>query len=317
VNGFLNVNKPRGLSSRAVVDAVNRTLRELGFPRGKLPKVGHAGTLDPLATGVLVVGLGSATRLMELVQSRSKTYRATFLLGRRSDTDDVAGSVVDGDHSRATQITRAELDGVLKDFRGRIEQVPPAYSAVHVEGRRAYQLARQGEAMTLQPRLVEVHRLDVLRFDPPTVSLEIECGSGTYIRSIGRDLGDRLQCGAVLSELIRTRIGPFMLDDALPLRELSAESLKARLQPCVVATQHLPRYACDECEAERLSYGRGIVPRPESWQTEPAESGRPFALIDASGSLLAVGDWSRDTLELRPSINLNAAQGPRRSANEA
>lgn len=316
MNGFLNIHKPQGLSSRAVVDAVNRVLRELGLPRDRLPKVGHAGTLDPLATGVLVVGLGSATRLMELVQSQRKTYRATFLLGRRSDTDDVAGTVVEGDLSRAAQLIRQDLEEALTHFHGRIEQVPPAFSAVHVAGRRAYELARRGTPATLKPRIVEVHRLEILRFEPPEISVEIECGSGTYIRSIGRDLGERLQCGAVLSELVRTRIGPFVLDEAVPLSEVTAETLQARLQPCVLAAQHLPQYVCDNRETERLSHGLGIAPRAEAWQQIAAVPGQSFALIDTTGSLLAVGSWDSDSLKLRPSINLNAAQGPRRTESE-
>ena len=147
VNGFLNIDKPQGLTSRSVVDHVNRLLRERGFTRGTLPKVGHAGTLDPMATGVLVVAVGHATRLIELVQSRPKTYRGAFLLGKRSDTDDVAGQVVESDTARAASISRAELDAALDEFRGRIEQVPPAYSAVRVAGRRAYKLARRGETV--------------------------------------------------------------------------------------------------------------------------------------------------------------------------
>ncbi|TXT35540.1 MAG: tRNA pseudouridine55 synthase [Planctomycetota bacterium] len=144
VNGFLNIDKPQGLGSRSVVDEVNRLLRQRGFTRSTLPKVGHAGTLDPMAAGVLVVAIGSATRLIELVQSRPKEYRGSFLFGKRSNTDDISGNVVEGDATRAATITRAELETTLTMFRGRIDQVPPAFSAVRVDGRRAYKLARRG-----------------------------------------------------------------------------------------------------------------------------------------------------------------------------
>ena len=210
-NGFLNIFKPRGLSSRAVVDQVQRLLRERGLTRGTLPKLGHAGTLDPLATGVLVVCAGSATRLIDLVHSRPKAYRGSFLFGQRSDTDDVTGQMIAGDVERAATITRAELEAALVAFQGRIEQVPPDYSAVRVAGQRAYKLAREGTAVELRAKTIEVHRIDIVRFEPPELTLDIECGSGTYIRSIGRDLGELFGCGAVMSALCRTRVGPFEL----------------------------------------------------------------------------------------------------------
>jgi tRNA pseudouridine55 synthase len=308
VNGILNINKPRGLTSRAVVDTVNRLLREFGFQRGTLPKVGHAGTLDPMATGVLLVGVGDATRLMELLQSRPKEYRGTFLFGCRSDTDDTTGQIVAGDTARAATIPRAELDAALIPFLGHIEQVPPTFSAVHVEGQRAYQLARRGEAVELPARSVEVHRIDVLRFEPPEVTLDIECGSGTYIRSIGRDLGERLGCGAVLSALSRTRVGSFELSQAIPLDQLTADSLAARLQPCSVAAAHLPAYVCDSDERVHLSHGRGIVPRESSWLRKTEPRPESFALLDAAGTLLAIGGWDRRASELRPRINFIGVQ---------
>lgn len=306
MDGFLNINKPQGLLSRSVVDQVNRLLRECGFTPRTMPKVGHAGTLDPLATGVLVVCIGHATRLIDLVQSRSKTYRGTFLLGRRSDTDDVAGHVVEGDPTRASTVTRAELDTTLDQFRGRIEQVPPAYSAVRVAGRRAHKLARRGLEVELQAKMVEIHRLDVVEFAPPELTLDIECSSGTYIRSLGRDLGERLGCGAVMSSLLRTKIGPFDLSKSVSISNMTAESLKASLLPCYYAASHLPSYCCDESEAERLSFGLGIIPRAEAWQ--PLTSGHPseFSLIDSKRTLLAIGGWDLRSPELRPRINFVA-----------
>ena len=308
MNGILNIDKPLGLTSRAVVDAVGRLLRELGFTRGTLPKVGHAGTLDPMATGVLVVGVGDATRLIELVQSRPKEYRGTFIFGCRSDTDDVTGQVVAGDAARAATIPREELDAALAPFRGRIEQVPPAFSAVHVGGQRAYQLARRGEEVELPARTVEVHRLEVVRFEPPELMLDIECGSGTYIRSIGRDLGERLGCGAVMSALCRTRIGPFDLSQAIPLDQLTADSLASRLQPCSIAAAHLPAYVCDAEDIENLSHGRGIVPRESSWLRKNEPHPESFSLVDAAGTLLAMGGWDRHAPALRARVNFIGVQ---------
>ncbi len=308
VNGILNIDKPRGLTSRAVVDTVNRLLRELGFKRGTIPKVGHAGTLDPMATGVLVVGVGDATRLIELVQSRPKEYRGTFLFGCRSDTDDATGQLIEGDAARAATISREELDAALVPFRGRIEQVPPSFSAVHVAGQRAYELARRGEEVELQARIVDVKRLEVVHFESPELTLDIECGSGTYIRSIGRDLGERLGCGAVMSALCRTRIGPFEFSQSIPLAELTADSLAARLQPCSVAAAHLPAYVCDAEEIANLSHGRGIVPRESAWQRKTEPRPESFALVDAEGTLLAMGGWDRRVPELRPRVNFIGVQ---------
>lgn len=309
MNGFLNIDKPQGLTSRSVVDHVNRLLRERGFTRGTLPKVGHAGTLDPLATGVLVVAIGAATRLIELVQSRSKTYRGSFLLGKRSDTEDVAGQVVDGDVTRASAVTRAELDAALAEFRGRIEQVPPAYSAVKVAGRRAYELARRGTTVELEAKTVEIHRLDVARFEPPKLTLDIECSSGTYIRSLGRDIGERLGCGAVMSALERSRVGPFELSEAISVSHLTADSMLGHLQPCQVAVSHLPAHVCDDSEIARLSHGLSIAPHESAWQRRTSDRPEVFALLDATESLVAIGGWDRDLPELRPRINLIAAQG--------
>lgn len=309
MNGFLNIDKPQGLTSRSVVDHVNRLLRDRGLTRATMPKVGHAGTLDPLATGVLVVAVGHATRLIELVQSRPKTYLGTFLFGKRSDTDDVSGQVVEGDAARAASIARTELDAALVEFRGSIEQVPPAYSAVRVEGRRAYKLARRGKEFQLQAKTVEIHRLDVVRFEPPELTLDIECGSGTYIRSLGRDLGERLGCGAVMSALVRTRIGQFEQSQAISIGDLTAESVVSELLPCAAASSHLPAYVCDESEMRSLSHGLSIVPRESAWQ--PANPGRPevFAFVDSVGALLAVGGWDHRWPELRPRLNLIAARG--------
>lgn len=315
MNGFLNIDKPQGLSSRSVVDEVNRLLRQRGFTRGTLPKVGHAGTLDPMATGVLVVAIGSATRLIELVQSRPKEYRGSFLFGKRSNTDDVSGQVVDGDLTRAAAVTHAELETALTAFRGRIEQVPPAFSAVRVEGRRAYKLARRGHVPELNAKPVEIHRLEIVSFDPPELTLEIECGSGTYIRSLGRDIGERLGCGAVMSALTRTRVGSFELSDAISISSLTAELLPSRLQPCAAAASYLPAYLCDADEAGRLSHGLSIAPRESAWQ--PANPGRPesFALVNSIGTLLAIGGWDRHLPELRPRLNLAAVRGTGDSPN--
>jgi tRNA pseudouridine55 synthase len=271
VFGLLNINKPVGVTSRDVVTQVQRLVRP--------HKAGHAGTLDPLATGVLVVCLGRATRLVPLIQAQPKVYRTTFLLGRVSVSHDLE-TEVEVIHD-AVPVTRERLDGALPEFVGRVEQVPPRHSAVRVGGRRAYQLARRGQEVEITPREVEIHRIDVLEFSPEEVRLEIECGSGTYIRSLARDLGDRLGCGAVMSELQRTRIGSFRIEDALPLRELTPSALAAHRLPAALAVADWPQVTVDSAALSALSFGR----------TPPAPSTAPtnaeVAVVDEAGELVA------------------------------
>jgi tRNA pseudouridine55 synthase len=272
VFGLLNINKPAGITSRDVVTQVQRLVRP--------HKAGHAGTLDPLATGVLVVCLGRATRLVPLIQAQPKVYRTTFLLGRVSESHDLETDVeIVAD---APPISREQLDAVLPEFGGRIEQVPPQHSAVRIGGRRAYQLARRGEDVEITPRIVEIQRIDVLDFSPEAVRLEIECGSGTYIRSLARDLGERLGCGAVMSELERNCIGSFRIEAALPLRELTASTLEAHRLPASLAVAEWPQVTVDSSMLHELAFGR--TPRMHS----PAASDTDLAVLDQSGELVAL-----------------------------
>jgi tRNA pseudouridine55 synthase len=275
--GVLNINKSAGMTSRAVVDQVQRIV--------KPAKAGHAGTLDPLATGVLVVCVGPATRLISYVQRQAKTYRAAFLLGRRSDTDDVDGAVVEVPCAPAAS---EQIDALLPDFVGRIQQVPPRYSAVHVGGQRAYALARQGAEVDLQPRAVDVYAIRVVEFGFPRLVLEIECGSGTYVRSIGRDLGERLGCGAVMSELVRTRIGPFRIEDAVSPDDLDRHSLPAALLPALTAVADLPRHQAIEADLTALRRGRPIAAAVASDEPTAAADAGEVAICDPAGELAAV-----------------------------
>jgi tRNA pseudouridine55 synthase len=273
--GLLNLNKPAGWTSRQAVDRVARLV--------KPAKAGHAGTLDPLATGVLVICVGQATRLIGFVQEQPKTYRAEFLLGKRSDTDDVTGNVVDVALDRIPE--RDEVGSALAGFVGRIQQVPPQFSAVHVDGRRAYKLARRGEAVELSPRTVEIHGIDLMRYEFPRLELKIACGSGTYIRSIGRDLGETLGCGAVMSELRRTAIGAFAIEDAIDPETMTAESLRSQLLPAMTAVAHLPRYVCTADDIAELRHGRRL--RVECLDA-PLEDGGLTALVAPDGRLAAL-----------------------------
>jgi tRNA pseudouridine55 synthase len=208
MHGFLNIDKPAGITSHDVVAYIRRAARQ--------KRVGHAGTLDPGATGVLVVALGNATRLIEYVQeATSKRYRATVRLGLTTTTDDAEGQVLE---TRAVpSLGVAAIEQALESFRGTISQVPPMYAALHHEGRRLHELAREGIVVERAARPVTIERLELLDWSPPLLTLDVMCSKGTYIRSLARDLGEALGCGAHLEALRRTAVGTFLVEDAIPL----------------------------------------------------------------------------------------------------
>lgn len=283
---ILNVSKPAGITSRRVVDRVAHLVRPL--------KVGHAGTLDPLATGVIIVCLGKATRLIETIQQQHKSYQAQFLLGRESDTDDVTGNVTPVAECRALE--RADVESALTGFVGRIEQTPPQFSAVHVDGARAYKKARAGVAVDLAPRPVDVYRLELTRFDYPEVELAIECGSGTYVRSIGRDLGRALGSGAVMSALVRTRIGPYRLEEAVSLDNLNERTLDEFLLPPTTAVSKLPQCHATADDVARIRAGRSID-STSGFDSPPDAS---IAVLNADDDLLCLAEFDSATKQLLP-----------------
>jgi tRNA pseudouridine55 synthase len=209
--GFLNINKPLGLTSHDVVSRVRR----LG---GKSVKVGHAGTLDPLATGVLIVCLGAATRLSEYVMNSTKRYTARVRLGETTDTYDAEGEVII--RRDAQHVTREAVEAALPAFLGDIQQIPPMYSAIKQGGKKLYDLARKGETVERQPRAVHINSLTIGGWQPPEFDLEVVCSAGTYIRSLAYDLGEVLGVGAHLAGLVRTGSGTFTLENAVALDDL-------------------------------------------------------------------------------------------------
>jgi tRNA pseudouridine55 synthase len=304
--GMLNINKSRGLTSRDVVDRVVRALRRLTGNRKV--KAGHCGTLDPLATGVLVVCTGQATRLVTLIQEFPKTYRGRFLLGRVTNTDDVTGQTIRESDIAPDTFTRDDIEALLPEFTGRIAQIPPQFSAVHVNGKRAYKLARRGADVKLEPRPVEIHRLAIESFDYPEFELLIECGSGTYVRSIGRDIGERLGCGATMSSLIRTSIGPFPVENAIALGDLTEHTLTDYITPAVSGVRHLPSMRIDAQQAALIRNGREIpfrpqdVRPPEVVQAGVTTSESRTVLILNDEELVSISEPGRAPGTLKPAI---------------
>jgi tRNA pseudouridine55 synthase len=278
--GLLNLDKPAGVTSRDVVNQVQRLVKPV--------KVGHAGTLDPLATGVLVIGLGPATRLVEYVQRMPKTYLATFEFGRQSDTEDIEGTVIALVSPPVP--TNEQLRAALPRFLGTIEQTPPAYSALKVGGKRSYDLARKGQAVEHVARPIEIYSLELLDYSYPTLKLRIVCGSGTYVRSLGRDLARSLGTEGVMSALQREAIGPFLVDEAIDPRTLSRESIHLRLLPPALAIASLPQAVVTSDEARRFELGQCIANR---WAIVAGE----VAALDASGRLVAIAAAAADSLQ--------------------
>lgn len=210
ISGALVVDKPVGMTSHDVVQAIRNGTN--------LRRAGHTGTLDPRASGVLVILVGPAVRLSEYVSASDKRYQAIIRLGSSTDTFDAEGLVTPT--KDPVSVTEAQFEEALKTFVGEIEQTPPPYSAVKVQGRKAYEMAREGEEVELAPRKITVHHLEVLEWTPPEVVIDVHCSSGTYVRSLANDLGVMLGCGAYLVGLRRTKSGRFSLRDAVPLRKL-------------------------------------------------------------------------------------------------
>jgi tRNA pseudouridine55 synthase len=289
ISGWLVVDKPAGMTSTAVVNKVKWAL--------SAQKAGHAGTLDPDATGVLAVALGEATKTIPYITDALKCYRFRVVLGAATDTDDASGVVM---ATAAGRPTDSEIVAALGAFRGDIQQVPPQYSAVKVDGERAYDLAREGEAMELAARPLWVERLTLLDCDTDTARLEMICGKGGYVRSIARDLGVALGCLGHVEWLRRTWSGPFQADQGVTMAEVEAEAkteaLDARLLPLELGLQDLPEFTATPEGAARLRNGNpGQVIGHADWGTEG------WASLD--GLAVAVGHYRGG--ELHPSRVFN------------
>lgn len=285
--GVLNIDKSAGWTSHDVVAKVRRLTG--------VRQVGHAGTLDPLATGVLVVCLGQATRLVEYVTGLRKVYLADITLGVATDTYDAMGQPT------ATlpvpALTVAELDRQMKQFRGAIWQTPPIYSALKQDGEALYKRARRGEAVAVKPRQVTVYEFALLSFDGSLLRAQITCSAGTYVRSIAHDLGQALGCGAHLSALRRLAVGGFAVHDAVTVDQLSAAVAANRwhdyLLPPEHAVSHLPQVVLSDTEAQRLLHGQAVV------GVGPAKDG-PARAYDNAGRLLAIVQFDRAAGVWRP-----------------
>jgi tRNA pseudouridine55 synthase len=279
VSGVLVLDKPIGLTSHDVVQIIRRGTG--------IRRAGHTGTLDPRASGVLVVLIGPAVRLSEYVSASDKRYQATIRLGSSTNTYDSEGTVTKA--ASADNITEEQFDEILQGFVGEIEQVPPPYSAVKVKGKKAYEMARKGKEVELEPRIINVYNLEVLEWALPEVVVDVYCSSGTYVRSLANDLGEALGTGAHLIGLRRTKSGQFTLRDAVPLRRLK-ESFDAGdwyqfLIPAAEALGDWPMIELNADEVDLVRHGHRIEAKPDAhgWVRGLSQQGDLVALLEHDG----------------------------------
>ncbi len=279
INGVINVDKPPGITSHDVVAHIRRLLQQ---PRAK---AGHTGTLDPLATGVLLVAIGQATRLIEYSHDWDKEYEATFMLGAMSDTDDATGEIkkIENRNRENRTPNKAKIKNTLTQFVGIIEQTPPDYSAVKIKGQKAYDLARRGQALRLKPRSVTIHNIEFLFYDYPRLRLRITCGTGTYIRSLARDIGIVLGTGAYVETLRRTRIGQFTAKQSCQLDQLTENNLSSFIHKGEILVSHLPTVNIADAEIAAFNQGKSIKIILEKTPLD-----RPLAVYGTNHTLLGI-----------------------------
>lgn len=272
MDGVLNIDKPAGITSHDVVARVRKALQ--------IKKVGHAGTLDPMATGVLLILLGHATRIASLLMEGEKSYRATCVFGVSTATQDSSGEIIS--EKDASSLTPEDVQRVLPRFRGDILQMPPMVSAVHHEGKRLYELARKGQEVERQPRPVTIYFLEMLNFEPgqrAEAEIDVTCSRGTYVRTLCSDMGDALGVGGMMSALERTRVGNFTIEDSIPLEQV----LAGEAEPVSIdsALPDLPSVDLDESDTQAVLHGNRIATRPDIGDTT-------VKMRDPSGRVIAL-----------------------------
>ena len=282
IDGLLNVDKPAGWTSHDVVAKLRRAMG--------VRKVGHTGTLDPMATGVLLLCVGKATKLARFLIGLEKEYLATMRLGAVSDTLDGTGHITVNEENPL--ISRAQLDAILPSFLGTQEQVPPMYSAVKHKVQPLYRLARRGQVVERQPRQINIRSLEICHFEPPRITFRVVCSSGTYIRTLAADMGRALECGAYLAQLCRTRLGPFQSEEALSMESAvklaQGGNIWDSLSPVSRGLQTYPRLVVHPRAAKAVQQGQPMAAEI-FLQVDPiAEQGDQVRIEDPAGTLLAM-----------------------------
>lgn len=289
MDGLINIYKEKGFTSHDVVAKMRGILH--------MKKIGHTGTLDPDAEGVLPVCIGKGTKLCSLLEDHDKTYRAVLLLGVETDTQDVSGQILD---QKPVSVSEERILSVLDEFRGEIMQVPPMYSALKVNGKKLYEYAREGKVVERKARPVTIYELTVEKLELPRMTLTVRCSKGTYIRTLCHDIGQALGCGGCMESLIRTRVGNFHLEDAITLSELEEKRDSNHLESCVMTVEKvfsvLP--AASACKQYDVLIHNGNRIRDFMLKEKP-EKGQ-IRMYDSSGQFIGVYEWDSVKKDYKP-----------------
>ncbi len=283
-NGLINVLKPPGMTSHDVVSFIRRNYH--------LKRVGHAGTLDPAASGVLPVALGTATRLLEYMTDTDKSYRVELTIGYETDTGDDTGTVVST--VACSMPTKIEIEQVLSSFIGTIEQIPPMYSAIKIQGKKLYELARAGITVERQPRIITIHSIALLHMDDTRILFDVTCSKGTYIRSLCSDIGQQINCPVVMSFLVRTHVGDFPLEKSFTLQEIE-ENPQDALLPLDYALEHMPKLILAPEMAQAFKYGQTIINH-----TLKVSNQELLRIYEQENLFIGIGQINTDTAVITP-----------------
>ncbi|MCD6454702.1 MAG: tRNA pseudouridine(55) synthase TruB [Candidatus Aminicenantes bacterium] len=298
--GIILVNKKRGMTSHDVVDSIRKILHQR--------KVGHMGTLDPQAEGLLILGLGKATRLFPYIVRGNKLYTGRIRLGVETDTYDIDGKVIE--ERDISGITEEKIKEVAKEFLGRINQMPPPFSAKKIKGRRMYELARKGEKVKAKPVEVEIHFFSILSYEPPIVNFEMKCSAGTYVRSIAHDLGQKLGVGGTLEYLKRLKSGEFSIEDAHTLEEIKEAARKGEIDELIIplnkVLSELPIVYLREQGVQRAKHGN-FIPLKMVGGKEGGKRNDFFRLMDYRSNFIGIGKPVKfeGELGIKPVIVIN------------
>lgn len=289
MDGLINIYKEKGFTSHDVVAKMRGILR--------MKKIGHTGTLDPDATGVLPVCVGKGTRLCSLLENHDKTYRAVLLLGMETDTQDVTGQIL---AEKPVCVTEEQVLEALPAFRGKIMQIPPMYSALKVNGKKLYEYAREGKVIEREARPVEIYELTVEKIELPRITMTVSCSKGTYIRTLCHDIGQALGCGGCMESLVRTRVGDFHLEQAITLKELEAKRDAGELDSCLVTVEQI--FAGLPAVTTRKQYDvlihNGNRVSGNMLETVPQE--KQVRMYDSSGLFTGIYEWDPVKKDYKP-----------------
>ncbi len=301
IDGVLNVYKEKGYTSHDVVAKLRGILHQ--------KKIGHTGTLDPEAEGVLPVCLGKATRLCDMLTDKNKTYCTVLLLGKETDTQDISGKVL---CEKKVEVTEEEVQKAIQSLIGSYAQIPPMYSAIKVNGKKLYELARAGKVVEREARMVTIYEIEIESINLPRVAMKVHCSKGTYIRTLCYDIGKKLGCGGTMESLLRIKVGRFLKEDSLTLAEIEKLQNQGVLEQRIISIEEMfcqYPYAVTQPEADRLVHNGNPLNIKDMWfQTEPGlkpqpinlKQGKQVRIYDSQGQFMGVYQWEQEKARLKP-----------------